>query len=153
MLPEAVEWPPIGETPMAISTVTEAIEAAVAMEESVRSIYLSFEEKFRETRGAPRFFAKLAADEADHARLWAEIGSQLPASRLAEKPSDPLLASIQAAQALLAGDPTAGVDSFPDALDLTRRMENAELLAVFRVLAIELVPDGKRREFLYLQID
>ena len=74
------------------------------------------------------------------------------ASRLAEEASGLLAASLIGARGLLEADPAGKVESLAQAVELIRNAENAELLAVFRVLAIELVPDARRREFLDAQI-
>jgi hypothetical protein len=138
--------------PAAIMTVAQALSAAVAMENSVRDIFLSFARRFAGVPAAAQFFQDLARDEDDHARLWREIEQSLSAARLAEDASPLLVASIGGAQELLRRNPAAQVETLADACELTRMMENAELLAVFRGLASETVSDAKRREFLELQI-
>ncbi len=135
-------------------TVAQAFDAAVAMEESARQVHLRLAEKFDAVAGARagEFFRSLADDETEHVRLWGEIRKSLPASRLAEEASGLLAASLIGARGLLEADPAGKVESLAQAVELVRNVENAELLAVFRVLAIELVPDARRREFLDAQI-
>jgi rubrerythrin len=133
-------------------TVAQALEAAIAMEESVRGVFLSFAKRFRSAPGAAHFFQTLAQDESAHAKLWREIRDSLPAATLAEPASAALISALRIAKRLLARNPAADVVMFRDACYLTSAMENDELLAVFRALAVEAVPDAKRREFLELQI-
>ncbi|HOX08662.1 MAG TPA: ferritin family protein [Planctomycetota bacterium] len=133
-------------------TIAEAINAAIAMEEEVRGIFLSFAGRFHGAPGAAQFFRSLAQDETGHARLWKEIRNGLPPAKLGEPASRLLVSSLEGARNALERNPPARVSTLGEACELTSSIENAELLAVFRVLAIELVPEPRRREFLDLQI-
>jgi rubrerythrin len=138
---------------MTTNTIEWLFERAISFESKACDFYATLAELFGHTPKVRHFWEEMSNDESRHVDMLREIRNTMPRSRLSEHVGEKERSSALKVAALLKGDLVARVTTLGDACELAHEIENSEVNAIFRILAVDSVADRSRREFLSAQID
>jgi len=133
-------------------TVDELFEAAIALEEQAKALYLELTRRFAHQPEIAAFWRAYAEEEIDHACWLARQKARLGAEVLAE-PADPAVlnrARRQMERAVI--DAAEQVGTLDDAYELAHELESGETNAILTFLIDQYESGPQERAFLRRQL-
>lgn len=133
-------------------TLAEFFQSGIEIEQKVADIYTAISRMFDHVPDVAAFWEKMAEDEREHVKAITEIRDSLSAEQMASPCSEEQWKSIERTKRYLGGDLTRDILNLDDAYELANEIEDHEVMIVFQVIAIELVPKPVRDELIALKI-
>jgi hypothetical protein len=134
-------------------TLAWLIEHALQWESHARDLYLKLAQQFLLSPAISGFWLQLSADEAWHLEILREIDAALTPEQLGQPVKPAAEAAVEAVEKLLHRTAQVKLFTLEHAYQLAHELEQAEINAVFRLLAVEYIPDKQRQQFVISQIE
>jgi hypothetical protein len=133
-------------------TVDELFEAAIALEEQAKALYLELARRFAHAEEVAAYWRSLAEEEITHASWLAAQKAKLTPEVLA-RPADPaMLRRARWRIEIAIDDDAAQVRNLDDAYELAHEVESGETNAILSFLIDEYESGPEARAFLRAQL-
>lgn len=134
-------------------TMKKLIEHAVSWELKVRDIYKTLAGMFKQHTVIRLFWQEMSDDEAHHADILQNIKHTMPDEELHKIIGVKEREAAIRVESLLEKDLLAHIANLNDAYELAHDIEDSEVNAIFRLVAVESVTDDQMHELISAQID
>jgi rubrerythrin len=139
-------------TPGSRPTLEDLFERAIEIEKTAAEVYATFSRWFSHVPRVSAFWRELNQDEIEHAETLGAIRDRLTPQQLSSAAEEGIWKAVHDIRNRLRKDWKGHVDTLDDAYDLAHELEFSEVNAVFRFLAVDVVPSEEREKFVVSQI-
>ena len=133
-------------------TMAQIFGQAIEIEIKAASMYKKYTELFSHIPEISAFWRELTADEMDHAKTLRAIHISLTEEQLQVPCNSELLEKVVATRRMLNNDLTASINNLDEAYELAHELEFSEINAIFKFLAVKLVSNVEREQFIVSHI-
>ena len=137
---------------MSDKNIQMLFERAMSWETKARDFYINLANLFRHEPRVSEFWLQLSEDEAGHIELLKETLDLIPMKERFVDVDDKQWNVVLQVDEFLKEASNTKILTLDDAYELAHQIENSEVNAVFRLLAIDSAPEKQMQQFILTQL-
>jgi hypothetical protein len=135
------------------TTTAQLFDLAIDIERKAAALYAEMEAKFKHVALVADFWRRMHNDEIEHEAILTDARDRLPAEVLAQQPGVGFAVQVADARRWIDRIAVDHITTLDDAYELAHELEFSEVNAIFKVLAMAVVPAETQRRFVVDHIE